>query len=89
MSEPPLERMNSDQRSKSVSNLKRPKIEKDEAGRRRKSGLRELIARRARGQNALKSNDNLDLESYDPHIKEFCTYSQNMFAVQNIFTDKK
>ena len=70
-----LERLNNDSRSKSVSNLKRPRIEKDEAGRRKRSGIRELIARRTRGQNALKSNDNLELDNYNEHIKEFCTYS--------------
>lgn len=53
------------------------------------AGIKELVASRNRGQYALKTNDNLDLDKYDPHIKEFCTFSQNLFAVQNIFTDKK
>ena len=43
-----LERLTSDSRSKSVSTLKRPKMTKDEAGRRMGSGIRELVARRTR-----------------------------------------
>lgn len=38
---------------------------------------------------ALKSNDNLDLESYNPFLKDFGLYSDNLIDVKNIFTSQR
>ena len=48
-----------------------------------------MYQRRIRGQNALKDNQNLDLDGYKPHIKEFSKFSQNLFAGENIFIRRK
>ena len=42
-------------------------------------------------RDELKNSQNLDLESYKPHLRDFFNYAsgQNLFEVNNIFGDRK
>lgn len=40
-------------------------------------------------QSALKEKHNLDLDDYDPYIRDFYNYSLNLYELDNIFIDRK
>ena len=43
-----------------------------------------------RAHQAMRQNNNLDLVHYDQYLKEFQSYSENLFdPSENIFVDRK
>ena len=48
-----------------------------------------MVDYRELSRQAYKSNRNLNLDDYNPLVREFKNLSQNLFTSDNIFQDKK